>query len=74
MNSEQHGDSEGPEPTGPQAIPAWLHLVRKQVESLKFGTVQITVHDSRVTEVVKAEKTRLEPVRQAGRSQTTGPA
>jgi hypothetical protein len=37
----------------------WLRLVREQVQSLKYGTVQITVHDSQVTEVVKSEKTRL---------------
>jgi hypothetical protein len=39
--------------------PDWLRLVREHVQSLKYGTVQITVHDSQVTEVVKSEKTRL---------------
>jgi hypothetical protein len=38
----------------------WLELVREQVTSLKFGTVQITVHDSRVTQVERLEKVRLD--------------
>ena len=41
-------------------LPAWLQLVRQQVASIKFGTVQITVHDSRVTQVERAEKLRLD--------------
>jgi hypothetical protein len=40
--------------------PDWLELVRQQVGSLKFGTVQITVHDSRVTQVERVEKVRLD--------------
>jgi hypothetical protein len=43
-----------------ESFPAWLELVREQVNSLKFGTVQITVHDSRVTQVDRLEKVRLE--------------
>jgi hypothetical protein len=43
-----------------ESFPAWLDLVREQVNSLKFGTVQITVHDSRVTQVDRLEKVRLE--------------
>ncbi len=47
-------------------LPEWLELVRQQVASLKFGTVQITVHDARVTQVERVEKVRLDrpaPVR-----------
>jgi hypothetical protein len=40
--------------------PSWLELVREQVASLKFGTVQITVHDSRVTQVERLEKLRFD--------------
>jgi hypothetical protein len=42
------------------SLPEWLELVRKQVSSLKFGTVQITVHDSRITQVERVEKVRLD--------------
>jgi hypothetical protein len=48
-NSQQYTD-----------LPDWLLLVRKQVDSLKFGTVQITVHDSHVTQVERLEKVRLD--------------
>jgi len=38
----------------------WLALVQRQVESLRYGVVQIVVHDGRVTQVEKTEKLRLE--------------
>jgi hypothetical protein len=44
----------------PHTEPEWLRLVRQHVNSLKFGTVQITVHDSRVTQVERSEKVRLD--------------
>jgi hypothetical protein len=39
----------------------WLELVRRQVESLRFGVVHIVVHDGHVTQIEKTEKLRLEP-------------
>ena len=39
----------------------WLTLVRQQVESLRYGVVQIVVHDARVTRIERTEKLRLEP-------------
>jgi hypothetical protein len=41
-------------------LPEWLELVRQQISSLKFGTVQITVHDSRITQVERVERVRLD--------------
>jgi hypothetical protein len=41
-------------------LPEWLELVRRQVTSLKFGTVVITVHDSHVTQVERVERVRLD--------------
>ncbi len=43
------------------AAPEWLELVRRQVNSLRFGVVQIVVHDSQVTQVEKTERVRLAP-------------
>lgn len=37
----------------------WLDWVRQQVASLKFGTVQITVHEARVVQVERVEKLRF---------------
>jgi len=38
----------------------WAEIVHRYVSSLKFGTVLITVHDSKVTQIEKTEKTRLD--------------
>jgi hypothetical protein len=38
----------------------WIGIVAENVESLKFGVVQITVHESRVVQIEKTEKIRLE--------------
>ena len=40
--------------------PEWIGIVAQQVESLKFGVVQITVHESRVVQIEKTEKVRLD--------------
>ncbi len=40
--------------------PAWLRLVQGQVEAVRFGVVQIVVHDSRVVQVERTEKLRLD--------------
>jgi hypothetical protein len=37
----------------------WLEVVRQNVANLRFGSVQITVHDGRVTQVESIEKTRF---------------
>jgi hypothetical protein len=38
----------------------WLETVRKQVASLRFGMVQIIVHDSQVVQIERTEKVRLD--------------
>ncbi len=40
--------------------PEWLEIVRRQVASLRFGVVQIVVHDSQVTQIEKTERVRLD--------------
>jgi hypothetical protein len=37
----------------------WLEIVRERVATIRFGSVQITVHDGRVTQVEAIEKTRI---------------
>jgi hypothetical protein len=41
-------------------------VVRRKVESLRFGSVQIIVHDGRVTQVESVEKTRFATGRDDG--------
>jgi hypothetical protein len=43
-----------------QSSADWLELVREKVQSLRFGVVQIVVHDSKVTQIERTEKTRLQ--------------
>lgn len=38
---------------------SWLDIVRQKVEAMRFGSVQIIVHEGRVTQVESTEKTRL---------------
>jgi hypothetical protein len=40
--------------------PSWLRLVQGQVEAMRFGVVQIVVHDSRVVQIERTEKLRLD--------------
>ena len=50
-----------------------MELVREKVRILRFGVVQIVVHDSRVTQIERTERVRLngganvEPAGPAGR-------
>jgi hypothetical protein len=41
-------------------LPQWLSIVREKVSSLQYGVVQIVVHNSRVTQIERTERTRLE--------------
>ena len=45
----------------PSSLPSpdWLALVREKVEGLRYGVVQLVVHDGRVTQIERTEKTRL---------------
>lgn len=38
----------------------WLEVVRQQVSSLRYGVVQIVVHDAQVTQIETTERLRLD--------------
>ena len=40
----------------------WIDIVRQKIEAMRFGSVQIIVHEGRVTQVESTEKTRLPDV------------
>lgn len=48
-------------PSTPEASPEWLRVVQHKVESLRYGVVQLVVHDGRVTQIERTEKTRINP-------------
>jgi hypothetical protein len=39
---------------------AWVEAVRRHVGSLRFGVVQIVVHDARVVQIERTEKIRFD--------------
>lgn len=41
------------------AAPDWADLVRTKVDGLRYGVVQIVVHDGKVTQIECTEKTRI---------------
>ncbi len=47
--------------------PEWLDIVRQKVESLSYGVVQIVVHEKKVTQIERTEKTRLDSNNDASR-------
>lgn len=40
----------------------WLSIVRQQVRSLRFGVVQIVVHNAQVVQIERTEKLRLNEI------------
>ncbi len=44
-------------------VNTWLRVVKEQVEAINFGSVENTVHDSKVVQVQRTEKLRLDPTR-----------
>mgnify|MGYP002784212782 CR=1 FL=1 len=56
-----------PQPPSPidTSLPVWLKAVHAQTRSLRYGQIQILIHDSRVVQIERVEKFRLEP-RQLG--------
>jgi len=46
-------------PNSQPGDPAWLPIVQSQIGTLRFGVVQIVVHDSQVVQVERTEKIRL---------------
>lgn len=49
-----------PIPTSDPEIAAWLQVVERKVAGLRFGSVQIVVHEGRVTQIESTEKFRLQ--------------
>ncbi|MCW1914776.1 YezD family protein [Luteolibacter sp. GHJ8] len=46
-------------PVTPPPEADWLDVVRRNVTGLRFGSVQIIVHEGRVTQIESLEKTRF---------------
>jgi hypothetical protein len=55
-----------PSGSAQSAVPEWLDVVREKVEGLRFGVIQLVVHDGRVTQIDRTEKTRLDSLTREG--------
>ncbi len=51
--------SQTSQPAAPAPSPEWLRVVQQKVETLRYGVVQLDVHDGRVTQLEPTEKTRM---------------
>jgi hypothetical protein len=47
-------------PAGGTGDLPWVDLVVQHVKSLRYGVVEIVVHDSRVIQIEKTERVRLD--------------
>ena len=59
MRTHQTPSLEASSPGEPAAPASWLDLVREHVAGLRYGVVQLVVHDGRVTQIERTEKTRV---------------
>ncbi|MEO6003333.1 MAG: YezD family protein [Opitutus sp.] len=50
-------------PATSDTAPDWIALVRENVQGLRYGAVQLVVHDGRVTQIERTEKSRLPSTR-----------
>jgi hypothetical protein len=58
-------------PAGGNEELKWLELVIQQVGSLRYGVVEIVVHDSRVIQIEKTERLRLDKTSDENRPERT---
>ena len=47
----------------------WLELVETHVQNLRYGVVQITIHDGKVVQIDRTERMRLDPAGEGARRQ-----
>lgn len=59
--SEVNGTKHPPRKPDATRSDDWVALVRRQVEGLSYGTVQIVVHDHHVVQIDRTERFRLPP-------------
>lgn len=39
----------------------WLKQIAESIEGLKYGTVQITIHDGKIVQIDRMERKRFDP-------------
>ena len=64
-------DTQNKLPVGRNEDLKWLELVIQQVGSLRYGVVEIVVHDGRVIQIEKTERLRLDKASDENRPERT---
>jgi len=59
MHAMSRSVSQTPSPSNTPDLDEWLIVVRARAREMRFGSIQITVHEGRVTQVEATEKTRF---------------
>jgi hypothetical protein len=60
-------DDLSPDPAGESAMPSpWLAVVTEKVRTMRYGVVQIVIHDSKVVQIERTERTRFEVPQSTG--------
>ena len=49
------------QPAVSQKVPGVVQEILRAIEGLRFGSVEITVHEGRITQIEKREKVRFTP-------------
>ena len=44
----------------PTSLAPWLAVVAEKVKTIRYGVVQIVVHDSKIMQIERTERTRFE--------------
>ncbi|HEY3899161.1 MAG TPA: YezD family protein [Chthoniobacter sp.] len=50
----------------PIPVTPWLAVVADSVKSIRYGVVQIVIHDARVVQIERTERTRFDVPQAAG--------
>lgn len=54
-------NSQNPPPAETQ-VPHWVvQEIQKAIQNMKFGSIEITIHDSRIVQIERKEKFRYQP-------------
>lgn len=59
MNATPSSDAPTPAVGDKKPTPPWLQWLEPRLQALRFGTVQLTVPDGRITQIDLTERTRL---------------
>jgi len=52
---------ENPVAINAEVEPVWLTTLKRQVKAVRFGVVQVVIHEAQVVQIETTERVRIEP-------------